>query len=186
MPRLKLKPKKPQLRIKPKIEKGMKIGRTIVESPVINHDDSAFPFLEFFDPMTLKVSRVDRYSINLFHSPRKREDGIMMYDTELIFYPSGPGMEQIESFANDDTIITNTGLAQRLIGRLDQLKIYGNPWWHVDVDFPVTYENWLSVNPEKVPPETPKRIKLKSKSKRPTLKPKVENNNKRMKLKVSS
>ena len=106
MPRLKLKPKKPQLKIKPKIEKGMKIGRTIVESPVINHDDSAFPFLEFFDPMTMKVSRVDRYSINLFHSPRKREDGIMMYDTELIFYPSGPGMEQIESFANDDTIIT--------------------------------------------------------------------------------
>lgn len=190
MPRLKLN-KKGRPKLKPKIQKGIKVKRTEIESTGINHDESDFPYLAFYDPMTMKFSRVDRYSIKLYI--KMEIDGERKWDDiyDLLFYPSKPGMEQIEGFATDETFVASTGLAAQLTHRLEQLKEYGNPHWHIDVTYPITFDNWRKLFKKSLfskdeEATVVKRVKLKPKIDNPVKKVKLKPKNNRMKLKVSS
>jgi len=186
MPRLKLNAKRPKLKTKSIIKKGMTISRTVTSDTPIVHDDSDLAYLSFFDPMIMKISRVDRYSIQLYIKTRVNDEPKWDRIYDLLFYPSGPGMEQIEGFATDETFVATTGLANQLTHRLNQLKEYGNPHWHIDVDYQITFDNWRNLFKKSeystVVDAVPKRMPLKTKTiKRVKLKPK-----KRMKLKVAS
>lgn len=105
----------------------------------------AYPYLRFIRPNE-QISRVDRYSIILYWDEMK-DDGIPIRLNELVFYPSPFGMEEIEKYSEQDSI-TGSTQAKWLTWRLDQLKRFGNPWWHHDTKEVLTPSNWILKNPQ--------------------------------------
>lgn len=142
-------------------------------------EEDEYPFLIFKRPDE-KISRVDRYSINLYWDDFD-EVGNPVQRYELMFYPSKFGMAEIESYIDgNQEVILGSDWAKRLIHRLDQLKRYGNCWWRHDTNKVMTPDNWMlgdgiicgiqEYNYEPPPPEPestpPKRMSLKAKPKR--------------------
>lgn len=98
-------------------------------------EDDKFPYLRF-KRHGEKISRVDRYSITLYWEDFDVE-GNPIICSELFFYPSDFGMNEIESFTFEDV---NT---KYLSHRLNQLKQYGNCWWRTDTNQVLTPDNWI-------------------------------------------
>lgn len=93
-------------------------------------------YLLFYRPNEL-ITRVDRYSIFMYFTEYNKE-GKPKTIEEFLFYPSKFGIEEIEN--NIDFAFENT--KNNLIYRLEQLRKFGNPWWHYDVEYILTPNNW--------------------------------------------
>lgn len=118
------------------------IKRLRLNKPVNQRgENDPFPYLLFKRPGE-KISRVDRYSITLYWDTLDAE-GNPITKSELFFYPSDFGMEEIRKYARgDEMLMENSGTA-RLIHRLEQLMQFGNPWWRHDTKTVLTPDNWV-------------------------------------------
>lgn len=110
-----------------------------------NYRDDAYHYLRF-KRNNEKISRVDRYSIILYWDEVNAEGNPVTLN-ELLFYPSEFGMNEIEKYnVNGEAI--NSNQAKWLAWRLDQLKTFGNPWWHHDTKEMLNPSNWILKNPQ--------------------------------------
>lgn len=93
-----------------------------------------------------KIVRVDKYTIMMYWDEYNQEGNPVVVN-EMMFYPSEFGINEIDNFAKNDMIIDSKKV-KTLVHRLDQLRKYGNPWWHKSVDYVLTPENWQYKDPK--------------------------------------
>lgn len=132
-----------RINIQPKPIKRLKLTSKIMSD---RNDD--YPYLRFFRKKET-ISRVDRYSIMLFWKDYDAKGNLLTMQ-EMFFYPSDPGMDEINGYAQQKkegkAIVTKK--ADFLMHRLNQLIEFGNPYWRQDVNYVLTKENWLLSEPQ--------------------------------------